>query len=501
MFKLVRTTLFPWLLLAILLCTSQDVLAQDRGLVLESYVGARPRDADYLLAPLLDELKRIGFRDSSVAGTRIHSQHSLSSEDLPAKQIESARRAVKDGTSAYIDGRFEGAVDSASHGLDILMSRPATMARQQQVREYLYEALITISMANKRLGANEALDISMAEFIRSFPDRDVSHKKWGNEGVELYRKINKTMNGQKKGDLQIAAGPGSMIFINERYVGLGSLTTKLFPGRYRIYTQNGSQAGRVHIVDVEAEREQTLVVDSVVDSSLRTGDGMVGFVFETDDERSQHERRVTLDLGKALGAESIILVGFHKFKGEDSVVASSLSIATGESGPSARVPLPKNGAPSAAQLRALASFVAGVGPASPDIEVLTASTAIVEVDDTPSRTSQPTSIDMRASTTSGGISSAWRWSSWGLGAVGIGAGAYLLSLDGTGTCRLQPGQVLCPESYETMVPGIGLIAAGTGLGLLGFYLWTREGDDGERAKLSLAPSLDGGMHASLSGTF
>src|SRR5690606_34370669 len=148
---------------------------------LESYVGARPRDADYLLAPLLDELKRIGFRDSSVAGTRIHSQHSLSSDDLAAKQIKAARRAVKAGTSTYIDGRFQGAVASATRGLDILMSRPATMARQQQVREYLYEALITSSMANKRLGATEALDLSMGEFIRSFPDRDVSHKKWGNE--------------------------------------------------------------------------------------------------------------------------------------------------------------------------------------------------------------------------------------------------------------------------------------------------------------------------------
>ena len=56
-----RTTLSAVVLGVLCLSLSESAHAEDRGLVLESYVGARPRDADYLLAPLLDELKRIGF--------------------------------------------------------------------------------------------------------------------------------------------------------------------------------------------------------------------------------------------------------------------------------------------------------------------------------------------------------------------------------------------------------------------------------------------------------
>jgi hypothetical protein len=386
------------------------------GLVIESHVGSRPRDADYLLSPLLDELKRNGFAGGSVTGTRIHSKHSVSSKQLTQKQIDSAKRDVKDAHAAFIDFQFQGAVQTGSRALALLMSRPATMARQQQIREHLYNVLIIMSMANSRLGNDEALTETMGEFIRSFPDRDVSVKKYGPEGAELYRQINKRMSTQAKGQLQIAASDGSMIFVNERYVGLGSLKLDLYPGKYRIYTQHGARKGRVHIAKVEAERKQTLLVDEVVDKSLRTANGFVGLVFADEKERNEEERRVTLQLGTAIGVQTIILVGFHKIKGRDAIVASALSIENGESGLSARVPLPKNGAPSPTQLRALAAFVTGSKPASPDIEVFTINDPIVRkrpITKTGAGSSKgiPDGGSAESSSSDGGISPAWRWSS------------------------------------------------------------------------------------------
>jgi hypothetical protein len=474
--------------------------AQDaRGLVIESHVGNRPRDADYLLSPLLDELKRSGFSGSSVAGTRIHSKHSVSSEQLGQQQLDNVKRDVKDAHAAFIDFQFQGAVDTGTRALKILMSRPATMARQQQIREHLYNVLIIMSMAYSRLGNDKALADIMGEFIRSFPDRDVSVKKYGPEGAELYRKINKRMSAQPKGELQIAAGAGSLVFVNERYVGIGSLKVDLYPGQYRVYTQNGERMGRVHVAQVAEGRKQTLVVDEMVDKSLRTANGFVGLVFDSEEERSAEERRVTLQLGTAIGAKTIILVGFHKIKGRDAIVASSLSIENGESGLSARVPLPKNGAPSASQLRALAAFVSGSKPASDDIEVFTVRNPVVNRRVSGSSGGGSITREAHDGADASGISPAWRWTSWGLGLAGVGVGGYLISIDGDGSCALRPGQMVCPENYDTLLPGLGLLTTGAALGVLGFYLWTKE-DSPVNTSLSLMPS-QGGWQASLTTRF
>jgi hypothetical protein len=47
------------------------------------------------------------------------------------------------------------------------------------------------------------------------------------------------------------------------------------------------------------------------------------------------------------------------------------------------------------------------------------------------------------------------------GAVMIGAGGYLLHIDGKGTCDLVPPQEHCPKKYRTQGLGIGLVAGGS----------------------------------------
>jgi hypothetical protein len=373
------------------------------------------------------------------------------------------------------------------------------MATQQQVREHLYNALIIISMAYSRLGKDKELEESMGEFIRSFPDRDVSIKKYGPEGEQLYRDINKRLASQAKGQLQIASDPESLVFINERYIGIGSVKLDLYPGRYRVYTRSAKSKGRVHLAMVEPARKQTLLVDKLVDSSLRTGRGFAGLVFADDDERRNEERRVTLQLGKAIGVPTIIIVGIHKVKGRETIVASALSIDTGETGLSARVPLPKNGAPLAAQLRALAAFVSGSEPASADIEVFTIDGTVVANGAAPKPGAGVIRDSVERTSTSSGISPAWRWTSWGLAAVGFGAGGYLLSIDGKGSCNLKPNMMICPNSYDTLAPAIASMGAGAVLGVLGFYLWSRE-DSGSGTTLSLTPTQSG-WSAGLSGQF
>ncbi|MBL4633196.1 MAG: hypothetical protein JKY56_04945, partial [Kofleriaceae bacterium] len=399
----------------------------ERGLVLESYVGPRPRDADHLVGPLLDELKKAGFRGSSVVGSRIQARHSITPEKLSKKDIQKIRQLILDGELAYSTSRFEGAIDFAGKGLALLLQRPATMATQQQVRDLMYGALITLSMAHHRLGNTDKLREVMGEYIRSFPDKEVSRRDYGPEGAEIYRKVIREMNEHKRGELQIAAGAGATIFINERYVGLGSFNIKLFPGQYRVYTQKGAKAGRVHLVTVEEGGKTPLIVDELLDKTLHTSDSFVGFSFSDEESQTQNERRMAIALGKALGTKTIILVGLHTKDGRSHVVASAISTESEDhSGDSAQILVPSNGAPSAQRLRELAQYVAGAGPASASIEVLNTSRTAGSGKGKAGRVSIGASKGSSAPDNSG-LCPIWRYGSWVTGLGAMAAGGYFIS--------------------------------------------------------------------------
>ncbi len=482
---------------------SADVPEEEKGLVLESYVGGRPRDADHLLGPLLDELKQAGYRGSSVVGMRIQSQHSISPHKLNKKDIQNAHRLIKEGHSAFIDSRFEGALSSAGKGLQMLLRRPATMATQQQVRELMYEALMTLSLAHHRLGHKDQLREVMGEYIRSFPDRDVSRRDYGPEGAELYRRIIREMNQHERGELQIAAGAGTMIFINERYAGLGSYKSKLFPGKYRVYTQSGSDAGRVHLVTVPSGGKGTLVVDKFLDATLHTDENFVGYSFANEEQRLANEHKITVALGRALGTKTIIVVGLHKEEGNTYIVATSIATDRNVSGSSARILVPKDSAPSATQLRNLAQYIAGSSPASSSIEVLAKAK---QIDDEPisggttTASKSGATLHKKSSGNESGISPVWKYVSWTAGAAAIAGGGYLIAINGTGTCDRTGGVQNCPKNFETLPAGIGTVLGGAVLGAAGFYLWGKEAPAKKSINLSILPS-DGGVHAAVFGRF
>lgn len=99
----------------------------------------------------------------------------------------------------------------------------------------------------------------------------------------------------------------------------------------------------------------------------------------------------------------------------------------------------------------------------------------------------------------------WKWVSLAIGLAGVGAGAALWAVDGKQTCDRAAEHFQCPEHYDTLAPGIGLVAAGAvvlaGAALLFFIDATAEGADdsaGERA--GVAPWLgrkSGGVTAAV----
>jgi hypothetical protein len=63
----------------------------------------------------------------------------------------------------------------------------------------------------------------------------------------------------------------------------------------------------------------------------------------------------------------------------------------------------------------------------------------------------------------------WPWVGIGTGAIAVGAGIYLLSIDGRGTCDNAPGDP-CPLQYQTKAGGITLMTVGVLAAALGAAL-------------------------------
>lgn len=101
-----------------------------------------------------------------------------------------------------------------------------------------------------------------------------------------------------------------------------------------------------------------------------------------------------------------------------------------------------------------------------------------------------------------------KWVTLGAAVASLGAGVALLVMDGEPTCDTERDHYVCPERYETLTPGIALLAAGAALGgtsgLL-FYLDSREAAQSEQAAatprtLSVTPVVSrqgGGVSALL----
>ena len=66
---------------------------------------------------------------------------------------------------------------------------------------------------------------------------------------------------------------------------------------------------------------------------------------------------------------------------------------------------------------------------------------------------------------------AMKWVALVGGALAVGGGAALLALDGKQACMRQPGQRLCPQRFDTLIPGAAVTAIGGALVVTGVILF------------------------------
>jgi hypothetical protein len=345
------------ILLAALAAPLAAADAAAEPIVLESYGGPRPDDADRLLAPVMSELARAGFPAIAEVEQQIDARLSRPAGNLDDARAADAVRSIEAGYKKFRAGDFGGAVADLERGLTPLRAAPGAVAGKDDRRDVVMRGLLGVALSQRRLGRQTEATSAMAELIRSFPDREISYKDYGPEPREFFQKVKGELAREGNGAIAVDVDDDrAVVYVNERFVGVGDQTAAdLPPGRYRVLDQQADAFGRVHEVEVEAGRTATVNVSWPLDSALGAG---AALVFPDEGARADNEARHAVRVSRALGAQSVVVLGIRDNRGRRSVVGAVYSADSTRplrSGAVAVEPV----VPEAERLAALARLLAG----------------------------------------------------------------------------------------------------------------------------------------------
>lgn len=443
---------------------SADARTEGRALLLRSQVGEATADVSRYVEALvgaMGERQPIYGEDLRRA---LHAQLSISPGPLRGDMTVNAR--VEKGRREFLEGNYGAAIELLEEAREVLLSSTAAVAADQTLRDTLHRALLWLAHAYLREKKVDQATERVSEAIRSFADREPSLTQYSPELVNFYKQVRREMRRQRAGTLIVQTNPpGCMVFVNERFVGLAptSPVADLYPGKYRVYVQRGKQRGRVHMINIAGQAKQ-LSVDFLLDAALITSP-VVGLRFATASERAQRDVGLAADVGRALSAPSVMLVGVEHYQGRRAFVGRVIAAATGQvvrSGIVVLEPAP----PGEQAFAALGRFMLG-GQPEPGVIV-------------------------RDGGSSGGSGSGFfsagvqKWVTLGVGVAAVAAGVTLIALDGSETCNNPPG-VKCKALLNTRGAGIGVLAGGAAFGALSTYLFIRDARRKQRSVRAIGP--------------
>jgi hypothetical protein len=487
---------FPVLVLLVLAVSVRVTAAGNDGIVVESYTGARPDDAAKAIAPLLRKLAQRGFQTGSEVGAKFEdrvSRNAGAAGDLPA----GFTAEIDKGTKAWASGKFEEAVAILSPLTEAARITNGAFIGNAKLRDTLLRALVVLGLSQQRLGDPAAATTAFAELIRTFPDATVPRSTYGPEASQLFEQTRKTLAAEARGRVLIKlADEQTEVYIDERLERRGTTVKQLLPGDYRINAQLGTQRSRTHRVTVKPGDDLIVTIDPVFDAAVHTA-GWSGFAFQTAAERERLESGYAAMFAKAIDGTAVVVISVDTVRGTRAIIGSLVLLNGKEI---RRASLALDPAPSEERVEALAKFLAGEKvTAGIDVE-LDGAIPVLTGGNGPTGTGTGTGMGTGtppARDTGGG-----RWVGWpiitGVVAVGaIGAGAYLLSKDGT--CKDGSDDPLrCPELFENKPPGWGAIAGGAVFAGLTVYLIVTRPSPAKQTQAFVAPSGDGAV-AGISG--
>lgn len=446
-------------------------------IIIESYAGERPKEAQYYLAQLGRILSEPPHRHGELL--RKDAEASVSRSAGPDGDPAKMRATIEDAQRLFIEGRFKPAIQKLEQGRRLFVARAGMVASDQNLRATLHKGLLYLAHSYLRTGQRQLAEDRMSEVIRSFPDKEPTSVQFSPELVAFYQQVRTKMLAAPRATLTVeTTSERCLVFINERFVGMSPVTVdNLYTGPYRVYVRTPKQGGRLHPVRLEGGA-RSMTIDFALDQVFVTRP-YVGLRFADREAREANEARFAAALGRQLKAPSVVVMTIRRHRGYRSLITKVVDSAAGQVQRSALVHLePKP--PTSNRVEELAAFLSGK-PAGPQLMVLypphprrSSGGAVDDGDRAPGRNRALPLL---------------KWSALGVAVAGLAAGVTLLALDGRKTCSTPEG-VRCPENYDTLVPGAVLTGIGAAAAVAGgvlFYLDHRQQQEEAQRSALVAP--------------
>ena len=435
--------------------------ARAGGIVLESYVGARPDDAGELVHPLLDELGTRGFVSGFTAvGSKFESEVSrpaIVQQGLPLDFADQVER----GHRAWVGGRFEEAVRTLTPLVELAHANPGALldVTDHAQRDRLLKAMIALAISQQRLAELPAAKATLSEVLRSFPDAAIAKSAYGPDAAALFDEVKREAGAAGRGRLIVHTGDSTaVVFVDEHVENIGSVNKgDLYAGEYRVLIQVGPMVSRSHRAIVRPGEDTTIDIDLAFDQSIHTARAWTGLTFASTADRDRLEAPYAAQLAKAIGARSVAVVGIDETRGKPTLVGALIALATQRE--SRRASLALEPPPPPGRVRALARFLGGDGPEKGlDVQLDGAGP--------PSGALTPPPAPPRdLAVAPGGTWGGWKWITGATAVGALVAGGVLLHYDGK--CSQAVG---CGNVYNTAAPGWIAIGGGAALAIVTVYL-------------------------------
>jgi len=291
-------------------------------LVLESYVGQRPANADAVMAPLLDELEQRGFatRPASILELAGGGAPRPGVLDRDTTAAEITQRG-ESGYEAYTRGRFAEAEAALKRAIERIHRNPALLVLDTSNLDATFKILVGLALSQARRGDTGGSVATMTELIRTFRHRPFTRDDYGPDAEQFYRAVARQVQALGRGELSISvASDQAVIFVDGQIRGLGKAAlVDLIPGVYRVFIQVPATPGRQYEVEVAAGRHTVLRVDWELDSALWLTDSWVGFVFATEAERARQAGFAGTLARRWGGGTPLAVVGMAQLWGKPAI--------------------------------------------------------------------------------------------------------------------------------------------------------------------------------------
>lgn len=329
------------------------------GIVLESYEGNRPANAQKTLAPVLDELGQRGFEGGDSIGRLYEGKVSRPRQDsLPADFAA----LLKAGQQEYIRGNYQAAVDKLGALIDTAHDNSGAFAKNQPLRQTMLDALVALALAQDRNGDPKTARATFEELARSFPGAQVPAGTWGATAAKQFAEVQRDLKQQSLGRLIVKAPSGAEVYVNERFEQNGNVIKNVLPGEYRIFAREGAKQSRTYRIKVGSAVDATVSIDLDLDAAIQSAPGWTGLHYTAGD-RERFEAKHAASFANAIDERAVVVVGIDTSK---SVIFGALVNLSGRDERRASIPITAG----ENSKRQLARFLAGE-PATADIVVLT----------------------------------------------------------------------------------------------------------------------------------